>query len=300
MKILVLSYSQTGQMDEILSGIIKPLDSFDIDYIRVKPKTAYPFPWTSATFFDAMPETVLEKSMELADFSFKYSSYDLIIFGYQPWFLSPSLPISSLMQMDKFKEVVKGTPVLTVIGARNMWINSQKSINKRIADAGGEVIGNIPFIDRNNNFVSAATILYWMLTGKKDKMWNIFPVPGIAQKDIDKSPQFGELIGKHLLAGSMNELQRDVVNTKQITVSSNILFIEKRAKRIFVIWAKLITKFGKKPASRKLLVTLFKYYLVIALFLVAPIILTVYNLLIFPFVFKSIEHEKSNVRFNKL
>jgi len=287
-------------MDEILKGIINPLAAFDIDYVQVKPKTAFPFPWTSATFFDAMPETVLEKNMELADFTFKHNSYDLIILGYQPWFLSPSLPISSLLQMKKLKAVIKGTPVVTVIGARNMWINSQKSINKRIAVAGGKVVGNIPFIDRNNNFVSAVTILYWMLTGKKDHMWNIFPVPGIGQNDIDKAPQFGELIAKHLAANTFNDLQHDVVNTNHIAVSSNILFIEKRAKRIFVIWANLITKFGTGPVSRKIWVTLFKYYLMIALFIIAPILLTIYNLLIYPFVFKSIEREKDIVKYNNL
>ncbi len=300
MNILVISYTQTGQLDEILKGIVKPLDTFDIDYVQIKPKTAFPFPWTSATFFDAMPETVLEIPIELADCTFKHSTYDLIILGYQTWFLSPSLPISSLLQLDKFKEVVKNTPVITIIGARNMWINSQKSINKRIAEAGGKMVGNIPFIDRNNNYASAVTILYWMLTGKKDRMLKIFPVPGVGQNDIDQAPKFGEMIEKHISAKTLNNLQHDVVKTNHIEVSTNILFIENRAKRIFMIWAKLITKFKTGTVARKVFVTLFKYYLLIALFVVAPIVLAIYKLLILPFVYKSVEHEKNNIRYNSL
>ena len=298
MKILVISYSQTGQLDEILKGIVKPLETFDIDYIHIKPKTAFPFPWTSATFFNAMPETVLEIPIKMADFTFKHSTYDLIILGYQSWFLSPSLPISSLLQLDKFKDVVKNTPVVTVIGARNMWINSQKSINKRIAEAGGKMVGNIPFIDRNNNFASAVTILYWMLTGKKDRMLKIFPVPGVGQNDIDQAPQFGQLIEKHISANTINDLQHDVVKTNHIEVTTNILFIENRAKRLFLIWAKLIANFRTGTVARKIFVTLFKYYLLIALFIVAPIVLTIYNLLILPFVYKSVERAKNNIRYN--
>ncbi|MBN1926963.1 MAG: hypothetical protein JW798_14115 [Prolixibacteraceae bacterium] len=300
MNILVISYTQTGQLDEILKCIVTPLNTFDIDYVQIKPNTAFPFPWTSATFFDAMPETVLEIPIELADCTFKHSTYDLIILGYQTWFLSPSLPISSLLQLDKFKEMVKNTPVITIIGARNMWINSQKSINKRIAEAGGKMVGNIPFIDRNNNYASAVTILYWMLTGKKDRMLKIFPVPGVGQNDIDQAPKFGEMIEKHISANSLYNLQHDIVKTNHIEVSTNILFIENRAKRIFMIWAKLINKFKPGTVVRKVFVTLFKYYLLIALFVVAPIVLAIYNLLILPFVYKSVEHEKNNIRYNSL
>jgi hypothetical protein len=131
-------------------------------------------------------------------------------------------------------------------------------------------------------------------------MLKIFPVPGVGQSDIDQAPQFGELIEEHLSANTLDNLQRDVVKTNHIEVATNILFIENRAKRIFMIWAKLITKLGTGPVARKIFVTLFKYYLLIALFVVAPILLTLYNVLILPFVFKSVEREKNNIKFNNL
>ena len=50
-----------------------------------------------------------------------------------------------------------------------MWISAQERIKKKINEAGGNLVGNIPFVDRNNNSISAVTILYWMLSGKKDR-----------------------------------------------------------------------------------------------------------------------------------
>ena len=60
--------------------------------------------------------------------------YDLIIFGYQPWFLSPSLPATALLKNETFKKIMKNSPIVTVIGARNMWLNSQESVKQLIKD----------------------------------------------------------------------------------------------------------------------------------------------------------------------
>jgi hypothetical protein len=112
-----------------------------------------------------MPETVLEVDYEVKDIHYSCEKYDLIVLGYQPWFLSPSLPTTALLKNEKFKSLLKDTPVVTVIGSRNMWLNSQESVKKLIQEAGGKLVGNVPFIDKTNNLLSAVTILHWMLTG---------------------------------------------------------------------------------------------------------------------------------------
>jgi hypothetical protein len=75
-------------------------------------------------------------------------------------------------------------------------------------------------------------------------------------------------------------------------IPTDILFIEERAKKIFRIWAGLIKKKGTTPEKRKRLVGFFKYYLLIALFMVAPVLLFVYNLLIAPFTGNTIKKKK--------
>ena len=208
-KVLIVSYSQSGQLNEITENFIKPLQNVDVDYIRYAPATPYPFPWTSEVFFDVMPQSVLESPTELKPIEFKHAKYNLIIFAYQPWFLSPSIPASSLLQNEEFLSRVKDTPIITLIGSRNMWLNSQESIKSRIINAGGRIVANLPFIDRNQNQVSAITILHWMLTGKKSKKYNIFPLPGVSDEDIRSATDFGQLLNEAIQKNDLSNLQSD-------------------------------------------------------------------------------------------
>lgn len=296
MKVLYLSYSQSGQLDEIAERFFLPFSSHKIDRVKVRPSKPFPFPWTSAEFFDAMPETVLEEPIQLEPLNIPGSDYDLIVLGYQPWFLSPSLPVTALLKSDEFKTVVQGKPVVTIAGSRNMWINSQISINRLVEQAGAKVVANIPFSDKTNNIVSAVTILYWMLSGRKERMWGVFPKPGVSDEDIERAGEPGRIVLAHAESGEYTSLQEKIADF--VTVPTDILFIEKRAKRLFRIWAGVIKRFGKTPRSRRLWVSIYKYYLIIALFIVAPIVLLVYYILVLPFVYKRVAAEKKRVRLN--
>jgi len=296
MKVLYLSYSQSGQLDEIAERFFLPFSSHKIDRVKVRPSKPFPFPWTSAEFFDAMPETVLEEPIQLEPLNIPGSDYDLIVLGYQPWFLSPSLPVTALLKSDEFKTVVQGKPVVTIVGSRNMWINSQISINRLVEQAGAKVVANIPFSDKTNNIVSAVTILYWMLSGRKERMWGVFPKPGVSDEDIERAGEPGSIVLAHAESGEYTSLQEKIADF--VTVPTDILFIEKRAKRLFRIWAGIIKRFGKTPRSRRLWVSIYKYYLIIALFIVAPIVLLVYYILVLPFVYKRVAAEKKRVRLN--
>lgn len=291
-KILVISYSQSGQLDEILDKFVLPLSQWDIDRVQYTPKVAFPFPWTDKAFWDAMPESVLEIPVELNPISYKYDKYDLIILGYQPWFLSPSIPTSSLLQDPSFLNLLNGTSVITVIGSRNMWINSQESILKRINDASGKLIGNIPFIDRVQNQISAVTILHWMLTGKKTKKYNLLPRPGVSDEDIDFASVYGDVLAKTLSEGKIDDIQKRFLSLGQISIGTDIYFIESKAKRIFHIWTKAIQRFGSSPRKRNILLNFFKYYLIVALFIIAPIIILLYFLIIVPMQYKVIKKKK--------
>lgn len=296
MKVLYLSYSQSGQLDEIAERFFLPFSSHKIDRVKVRPSKPFPFPWTSAEFFDAMPETVLEEPIQLEPLNIPGSDYDLIVLGYQPWFLSPSLPVTALLKSDEFKTVVQGKPVVTIVGSRNMWINSQISINRLVEQAGAKVVANIPFSDKTNNIVSAVTILYWMLSGRKERMWGVFPKPGVSDEDIERAGEPGRIVLAHTESGEYTSLQEKIADF--VTVPTDILFIEKRAKRLFRIWAGIIKRFGKTPRLRRLWVSIYKYYLIIALFIVAPIVLLVYYILVLPFVYKRVAAEKKRVRLN--
>ena len=68
------------------------------------------------------------------------------------------------------------------------------------------------------------------------------------------------------------------------------MFIESKAKKIFAIWANIIVK--KKKRGPWLVA--FKYYLLIALFIAAPIILTVDAIFFKPFLSGRIKKQKQH------
>jgi len=289
-KVLAIYYTQTGQLHEIVNSFTAPFTRSGVlvEKVLVSPTKKYPFPWTSDNFFSEMPESVLSIPTELAPFALKEPAYDLVIFAYQPWFLSPSIPATSILLHPVFRGVVKNTPVVTLIGARNMWLNAQERVKKALSGAGANLVGNVALVDKNNNTISAVTILYWMLTGKKDRYMNVFPKPGVADADILKSGEFGEVVMQHLLTGNWGNLQPKLVQQKAVEVKPDLMFIESRARILFSIWANLIIK--KK--NRRPWVFLFKYYLLIALFIVAPIVVFINKLTFQPFLRKRINQKK--------
>lgn len=290
--ILVVNYSQSGQLNEIIDQFLQPFEPETVERLEIFPAKPFTFPWTSDEFFDKMPECVQEDAIELQPLHFGAERYDLIVLGYQPWFLSPSLPVTSLLKTPAFQARLRGTPVVTIIGGRNMWLNSQESIKKLIAGGGGKLVGNIPLMDRVSNLVSAVTILHWMLTGRKDRKWGIFPKPGISDQDIRSASRFGGIVRKSFDSGQYADLQKEIIATGLIEIPTDILFIEGRAKKLFRIWAQLIKTKGTTPEKRKRLVGFFKYYLLVALFMVAPVLVTTYRLLIAPFAANAIKKKK--------
>ncbi len=291
-RILVVSYSQSGQLNEIIDNFLKPFESVTIERVDIIPEKEFVFPWSSTSFFDTMPDTVLEKKINILPFVSQFKVYDLIIFGYQPWFLSPSLPATALLLDPEFLAVLNNTPVVTVIGARNMWINSQKRVVQRINDAGGRIVANIPFIDRHQNLISALSILHWMLTAKKNRKWGILPLPGVSDKDIKNASILGLPVHKALQKGEYNGLQQRILESRLIDIHPSVMFIEMRAKRLFVIWANLIVRKGTNEKKRAFWVALYKYYLFVALFFVSPIVLFIYNFLIKPLTGRSVRKNK--------
>lgn len=291
-KILVIYYSQSGQLDRIIDNFLIPFDRNLIERVKVYPKKPFPWPWTGKQFFNAMPETVLEEGVELQPLNFSSDNYDLIIVGYQPWYLSPSIPATALFNDKKFLALLKNKPVITIIGSRNMWLNSQEIIKEKIFNAGGNLVANVPLIDRHNNIISAYSILQWMLTGVKKRYHGIFPWPGVSEKDIGEANVFGEIVYDAFQKSSYEDLQQRILATGKIKIGTDILFIELRAKKIFLKFARLIKRKGTTEKKRSFYIKLFKYYLFIALFIVAPIVLLFYTIFFLPFTFLSIKRKK--------
>ncbi len=300
-RILIVYYTQSGQLRDIAEHFISPFkesDDYSIEWLQLEPENDYPFPWTGYTFFDAFPESVLKHPCRLKPIPGEIAGtkYDLVVLAYQVWYMSPSIPVTAFLQSDKGKELLKDTPVITLIGSRNMWLQAQEYVKECVADAGGRIVGNVSLRDRAENLTGIITISWWMFTGRKTRMWGIFPKPGISDEDIQRSCIYGEVLNKAIQQDELSKLQDALLEKGAVKVNPYLISLEARGIKIFRIWAKFIArKGGPGSKSRKFRVRLFGFYLPTAILILAPIIFvlsSIINLLTYKQIRKKINYYK--------
>ena len=111
-KILVVYFSQSGQLQQIVENFAAPLSEagHSVEFVPVRMKSSFPFPWKSKSFFNAMPESVLGIPAEVETPPFKEGKYDLVVLAYQPWFLAPSIPSNSVLHNKEFQKSINIKP----------------------------------------------------------------------------------------------------------------------------------------------------------------------------------------------
>lgn len=287
-KILAVYFTQSGQTKAILESFLHPLifDGNQVEFLQIQTVKDFPFPWPTPAFFDTVPESVDGIPTRLQPWQTQQSKYDLVVLGWQPWNLSPSIPFNSILQDEQFKSIISNTPVITICGCRNMWINAQEKNKKLLQTAGAKLVGNIALMDRHPNHISFFTILHWMGTGKKTRKWGIFPLPGVANKDIEAASKFGNLVNACISTMNFDGMQQEIVKAGGAPVKYSLMFIERTACKIFQKWVNII---NKHPQNRKQILIAYKYYLSVALLIASPVILTVDLLLFRPFMQKKIK-----------
>ncbi len=295
-KVLVVHYSQTGQLSRAAEKLVNPLlkaDDIDVVFECVRPLHDYPFPWPFFRFLDTFPEAVyqdapaLEKSALRGD-----EDFDLIVLAYQVWFLSPSLPISAFLQSELAEKLFAGKPVVTLVACRNMWLMAQEDIRQALSDLRARLVGHIALVDEAGSIGSFLATPLWVLSGKQGPFLNgLIPRAGVSESDMNKCPDYGvrlleKLRDNELDANVFAGLQTAVVNEKLISS-------EKTGKRAFRLWGKLFRLLGPAGSiQRKPLVLVYVVFLVTLIVTVVPLNIAIKSLLA-PFTKKKIAQQKA-------
>jgi len=295
--VLVVYFSQSGQLKEIAANVSAPLlanPGVNVVFHEIAMETPFPFPWKKESFFNVFPESFLQIPAALKPVPEEVLNikYDLVLLHYQVWFLSPSIPINSFLKSPDAKQLLNNTPVVTISGSRNMWFFAQEKIKALLAQNGALLKGNIALVDRVGNLISVITIVEWMFSGKKTKHMGIFPLPGVSQKDIDESDKFGVTINQALATGHFTGLQDRLLAQGAVTVSPYLVNVDKKGNFIFSKWSAFIIKRNK---SRKWLLKVFVVYLVLAIWVISPIVY-ILHLIMSPF---TIGKNKKTIKYYK-
>ncbi len=288
--VLVVYYSQSGQLKRVLDNIVLPLDQcLDVqcDYREIKPVNPYPYPWAFYTFFNVFPESVYLDGCEVEPIKAK-EEYDLIVLGYTSWFLSPSIPVTGFLKSEQAKHLFKDTPVVTVIACRDMWLIAQEKMKSLLNDLGARLLDNVALTDQGKSLYTFVTTPRWMLTGKKNGFW-FFPKAGVAEQDIDASSRFGKRLCSAL---SKDEEQSDAPmlrNLGAVNVNGKLIASERIAHRSFLIWSTLIKKAGgPNSRGRNIVITIYAIFLLTLVLTVVPLNMLIRKILL-PFRKKAID-----------
>lgn len=273
-RILVVYYTQTGQLKSIVDSVLQSTKSdsnYSIDYLRIEPTNDYPFPWSDDEFYDVMPESVLGITTPLNSIDLIRDDYDLVVLSYQVWYLSPSIPFWSLLQDSGMKKMLFGKNVVTILGVRNMWVNAHKRVHNYLNMVGAQHVGNIVLADSSPNLVSVLTVLQYMTKGIK-KPYKFFPAFGVSAHKISASSELGVYLKKSIDNNDFSNLQENIVRGKGVFIRFSLVVTELAASKIFGKWARFVLAKGNaKDPKRKTRLVFYKVYLLILIFLVSPI-----------------------------
>jgi hypothetical protein len=282
-RILAIYFTQTGQQETIVQSLLEPFIKAgdEVHFERLKLVDNFPFPWSAFTFFNAFPETFTQQPLALQPLSAKaFEAYDLVVLGYQPWFLTPSRPISSFLQSSDAMRILKGKRVVTILGCRNMWLGAQEKVKRRLLDLNANLVGHVALVDKSGNLTSLVTILRWMLAGKKEPFW-FFPAAGVAQSDVEHASTFGKILRKTMDSGTFEVMQKDLNAEGAILVKPNLVLMEKRGQKAFSVWAKFVLAGGPSGSKgRNRRVRIFMRALPTAIVILSPLLWIVSHILL--------------------
>ncbi len=274
-KILVIHYSQTGQLTRILNAITAPLSTdpeIQLTFETIWPANPYPYPWNLIRFLEAMPTANQFEKIEIEPLKIRCDeNFDLIILGYQPWYLSPSPPVSSFLQSPEAEALFRDRPVITIIGCRGMWLMAQEKMKCKLSGLGAHLIDNAVLVDQGGAMPSLLTTPNWLLRGKKEGYRNVIPEAGISEKDIADSARFGVAI-RHGMRNDYEKKQRSMLKGYgAVTIDDKLFFPEIFFNRMFTSWAKMIQSVSRYgPFPRQVGCALFGIWLVCTVAICAP------------------------------
>ena len=264
--VLLIQYSQSGQLTDVARSVIAPLlaaTDVEVTIETLRPKTPFPFPWPFLQFFDTFPSAVYMDGCELEPLKTDPSKpFDLIILAYQVWFLSPSLPVTGFLKSSEGRQLLQGKPVVTLIACRDMWLMAQEQVKLLLDQAGAKLVGNIALVDEAGTAGSFFATPAWVMSGNKGPhLFGLIPRAGVKPEQIVAAKRFGERIADVLTENRPVDPQL-LHGLGAVRVNEKLIASERTARRSFLIWGKLFRSLGPTgAAARKPLILLYFVFL---------------------------------------
>lgn len=284
-RVLVLHYSQTGQLNRAAHSMMGPLEGqgdIEVVWEEMRPVKPYPYPWPFFAFLNVFPESVHLVAPKMQPPSISLDErFDLVILAYQVWFLSPSLPVTGFLKSEGAK-LLAGRPVMTFIVCRNMWLTAQDKVKKLISATGARLIDNVVLVDQGHPLATFVTTPRWLWTGKKNGFWGLFPPAGVSEADIAGASRFGKAILDGLRRSDKPLDAPLLKGLGAVKVNPGYVASERIAHRSFYLWGKLLRAVGGPDSTpRKMMLAVYAVFLTVMIVTVVPLSLVIRMILRF-------------------
>ena len=282
-RVLVVDYSQTGQLRRVMERIVEPLRAdplVDVHVESLRPVPEYPYPWPFLRFFDAFPESAHLVPPALAPLTLKGDEdFDLVILPWQVWFLAPSLPITGFLKHPLAPRLLAGKPVVAVVACRNMWMLAFEKLKAMLAADGARLVDHVVLTDPGPTLATLFTTPVWMLSGRKKGFWGM-PDAGLTTEQIDGTRRFGRALRDALAQGQEQGPGPLLAGLGAVQAQPRLYFGEKTGTRSCYLWGKLLRAAGGPgAAARKPLLALYFVFLFVLIVTLLPLSLGLQALL---------------------
>jgi hypothetical protein len=200
-RILVLEYSQSGDVTKVADAFARPLCRPGVEVRRecLRPVRPFPYPWGSVPrLFSVFPECFLGPTGGIHPPGFDPGErFDLVVLAYQVWHLCPSLPVQAFLR-SAHARVLEGTPVVTLCVSRNMWHSASEGMKQALRERGAIHLDNVVVTHRGPPFATFVSVPRALLYGQRDRLWGIFPPAEMGRPELDRVERLGAAVARHL------------------------------------------------------------------------------------------------------
>ena len=298
-RILVLYYSQSGDVHRSIESFIKPLrkPGVTLRIAPILPQETYPFPWKNVfRFFSILPECVVGDPPEITEPNWPEDErFDLIILGYQVWFLSPSLPVQGFFNCGHSK-VLNGTKVITLTVSRNMWHSASETMKRLLAKAGAVHVDNVAVVHQGPAWATFLTTTRLLIFGKRDRLLGIFPPAGILEEDFQVVERLGTAVSEQLDRVHEPDSQPFLRDRNAAPINRHYLLPEFIGWYLFSAWAHLLRFLGRGAKwLRAIGLLCFVPFLVGMIVIGIPLVI-IGRLLFYPLVNKFVQSHEARLK----
>ncbi len=272
--VLVVHYSQSGQLSDVVSAMLRPLEDAGIRVHQevLRPQTPFPFPWPFFRFLDAFPESVrLDPRPNLPLTVAPDTDFDLVILAWQVWYLSPSQPVTAFLQSDEGKRLLAGKPVVSVVACRNMWMTAYDKLVTLLGAASARLTDHVAFTDNAHPLATFITTPRWMFTGRRDRFLGL-PAAGVTPAEAAAAARFGHALVTALARDEERSGAPMLTGLRAVSVNPRLVVSERAGQRAFRVWSGFVRLFGKPGQLRRVpALALFVTYLIVLIITVVPL-----------------------------